>query len=373
MKIYWATLMISSMLFLILAPYGSKAASAAFSIEDDEFYISVDPSDEDHGKLEVHGTVEGSIENILDRVTVTLEAAITEHRDGEPTGMKWACTVTFDGLSVDTDTTILTRNDDQADFTVLVSPEVYDPQDEDVIAVPTGIGPNVTGELEVTAIYSGDASGTDTETATIIPEYYHLVRVSTNTAPLEITANKFINYSFRVMNEGNDVESITLELPTLEELVEQGWTGSVTKTHEDLMEPGSEFRATMHLQAPKKIESDRTVDFKAKAYTDFFDPVTGEPASEDEITIEFQLKESEFSDPVADDDADDDTTDDDVIDDDTAGEYDPANDSPVALIIVISVVVLIVALVLIIFFIKGGGGDEGDQEEPDIHSSMVRI
>lgn len=372
MRFYWAALMISSMLLLLLAPSGTEGASASLSLEEDEYYISVDPSDDDHGRLEVHGTVEGNIENLLDRVTVTLEAVIVEYRDGEPTGNKWACAVSFDGGGVDTDTTILTRNDDTADFTVTVSPEQYDPQDEDVTAVPTGIGPNITGELEVTASYSGDASGADSERATIIPEYYHLVRVSTNTAPLEITANKFINYSFRVINEGNDVESITLELPTLEELKDEGWTGSVDKTHGDLMEPGSEFRATMHLQAPKKIERDRTLDFKARAYTDFFDPITGEPASEDEITIEFQLKESEFVDPVVDDDTDDDT-DDDPTDDDTTDGYDPANDSPLALIIVISGVVLIVALVLIIFFIKGGGGDEGDGEEPDIHSSMVRI
>ncbi|MEA3558293.1 MAG: hypothetical protein U9R75_03470 [Candidatus Thermoplasmatota archaeon] len=360
MKNLWPAMITAALFILVLMPKTTSAASAGMSLEDDEFYISVDPSDEENkGYLEIHGTVEGSIPNLRERVTVQLDVTIYEHREGEPTGNKWACGVSFDGSSVDSDTTVLTWNDDSADFTITISSELYDPQDEEVIAVPEGIGPNVTGALEITASYSGDASGSDTETATIEPEYYHLVRISTNTDPLEIIANKFITYTFRVINEGNEIESIALELPTFEELKTEGWTGTISQTHGDFMEPGSEFKAVMTLQAPKMISRNENLDFRVRAYTDFFDPDTGEPVSEYEIIIEFQLKESGAEEPI---------TDDDIVDDD--GE---ADDSPVVMIVVVIIVVVVVGLVLILFFIKGGGGDEGDEEEPDMHSSLVRI
>lgn len=369
MKKTWPLILLISLSLMALLPAGVDGASAGMSIEDDEFYISVDPSDDNRGYLEIEGTIEADITNILDRVTVQLDVVVFEHRDGEPTGMKWAAGVSFDGGAAGADVTILTRSDDSADFTVYISSEYFDPQDEDTIIVPEGIGPNVTGKVEITASYSGDASGSDIETATVIPDYYHLVEVSTNSAPLEVRANHFINYTFRIINSGNDVESITLELPTMDELIANGWTGEINKTSEDYMSPGSEFKARMLLQAPKKIERDETIDFRVRVYSEYFDPITEEPASEDEIIIEFNLIKSEVIEPVPDDDDDDD----DDNDDDISGEYDPANDSPVVLIIVITLVVLIVALVLIVFFIKGGGGDEEGGDEGDMHSSMVRI
>ncbi|MFW3146501.1 MAG: hypothetical protein ACMUIE_06790 [Thermoplasmatota archaeon] len=360
MKRPWPLFTALALLLIIPAAMVASATSASMSIENDVYYISVNPSDDNMGYLEIRGTVEGSVSNRRETVDVRITVALYEQQEGEPTGNIWLCGVQFDGSNLlpdqitDTDTTTLTYFDEEADFTVLVSPELYDPNQPEKYPVPPGIGPNITGELEITVTYSGDYSGEEVEKATIIPEYYHLVEVSTPTQPLEVTANKIINYTLRVINSGNDYESISVEVPLLQDLLSKGWTGSLSMEHKDYMEPGEEYRSWLLMKAPEVIENDETITLKIRAYSDI-DPDTGEPYSEHEISIDLLLEKSGSS--SSDDDDDD-------------NDVSSGSDSPLVMVFVIAIVIVIVVFVLILFFKKGGGGDE---DEGDERSSMVRI
>jgi hypothetical protein len=365
MRKTWSFLAIGALLLMILSVDPVNGASASIDIEEDEFFISVNPEDDYAGYLEIHGTIEGDLQR-LDQLTVTLSANITEEYDGEPTGRYWACSAEFDDEAVTPEETRLTYNQDTADFTIYIDPELADPAQGDV-AVETGMSPLTEGKLELVLAYTGSSSGDDIEWATITPEYYHLVEVSTPTTPLEVKAGNKLNYTLRVVNEGNDYESVTIEIPMLEEMENDGWTTSLNITHVYDMEPGQQMKAGLLLEAPNEITIDRDLDLVIRVFTDMFDAETGDPLSEDELTLTFNLKRSKVNEPVVDDD---DTTDDDTVDDDEL----PANpeSSPYAIIGVTAVMAILAIVVIILLFIKRGGGDDGDEEE-DMHAAMVRI
>lgn len=351
---------------MVLYVNPANGASASIDLEEDEFYISVNPEDDDAGYLEIHGTINGDIESILDQLTVTLSVNITEEYDGDPTGRYWACSAEFDDETVSPEETRLTFNQDSADFTIFIDPELVDQGNGDVV-VETGMSPLMEGKLELMMTYSGASSGDDIERATIIPEYYHLVEISTPTTPLEVRAGNKLNYTLRVVNGGNDYESVTIEIPQLEEMENDGWQTSLNVTHVYDMEPGDQVKAGLLLQAPDEIISDRELNLAIRVFTDMYDPDTQEPLSEDELTLTFELKKSKINEPPP---PDDDDTDDDMVDDDEL----PTNpeSSPYAIIAVTAVMAILAIVVIILLFIKRGGGDDGDDEE-DMHAAMVRI
>ncbi|MGA1794121.1 MAG: hypothetical protein ACMUHM_09225 [Thermoplasmatota archaeon] len=366
MRKSWPVLMIAILLVVLLQPSPVNGASASIDVEEDDHYISVDPSDEDQGYLEIYGTVDGSQIGILDQLTVTLSVNITEEYDGEPTGRYWAASAEFEGETVTPEETRLTYNKDTVDFTIFIDPELSGQGDGD-IAVPPGISPLTEGKLVLKLAYSGASSGEDIERMTIIPDYYHLINLSTPTTPLEVKAGNRVNYTLRIKNAGNQMDSVTVEVPDLEDLESDGWTTSLSLTDIDDMEPGFEERSILLLTAPNDIPADRDLEIDIRVFTDELDPDTLEPVSSAELTLTLQLKKSKVQDPIVDDDDDDDN--DTVIDDDTNIQ---ATDSPYAIIGVTAAMAVIALIVLIVLFSKRGGGDD-DEDEDDMHTSMVRI
>jgi hypothetical protein len=367
MRRTWPVLLVGALLMMVLYLSPVDGAHASIDMEDDEFYISVDPSDPDLGMLEITGTIDGNIPNIRDQLTVTISVNITEEHDGDPTGRFWAASAEFDDETVTLEETRLTFNQDSADFTIFIDPNLADGQNGD-ISVPTGISPLTVGELVLTLSYSGSESGEDIETATINPEYYHLINLTANTEPVPFKAGNMLNTSIRVKNSGNEVDSVTVEIPILEDLQDDGWIISLSEDRFIDMEPGQVERTFLVLYAPKEIFGDRDLDLKIQAYTDILDPDTIEPASSDELTIVLELKKSKSSDPIIVDD-DDDVVDDDVIDDDLT--VNPES-SPYAVIGIIIFMAILAAIVIIVLFVKRGGGDD-EEGDDDMHASMVRI
>ncbi|MBN1389751.1 MAG: hypothetical protein JXA22_03805 [Candidatus Thermoplasmatota archaeon] len=359
MRKIWSVLLIITLMTLVLYQAPAKGISASISVDEDEYQISVDPSDDDQGYLEIYGQVEGSQFTILDQLTVTLSVNVTEEHDGEPTGRFWAASAVFDDETVTPEEARLTYNRDSADFTIFISPEL-EGQGEGDIAVPPGISPLTEGNLVLTMAYTGSSDGDDVQRMTIIPEYYHLINLSTPLTPIEVEAGNRLNYTLRIKNAGNEIDSVTLEIPVLYELGEEGWTTSIDLTDIDDMEPGDEVRATLLMQAPVEIIADRDLEVLIRVFTNAIDPDTQEPESSNELTIILQLKRSKVEEPVIPDDDDDDE------------EPMVATDSPYAIIGVTAAMAVIALIVIIILFTKRGGGDEGDNSE-DMHSSMVRI
>jgi hypothetical protein len=366
MKRTWPILLIGALLLVVIGSAPANGADAFIDMEEDEFYISVNPDDPDMGYLEITGTVEGNLPNILDQLEVALSVNITEEYDGEPTGRYWACSVEFDDETVTPQETRLTFNQDSADFTIYIDPLIVDDQTGD-IAVPEGITPLTVGKLELILTYTGTDEGQDIETATITPDYYHLVKLPPPPNPFVLSAGNRLNYTFRVINAGNEIDTVNIEIPRLQAFIDDGWTANLNITRVQDMEPGQKQKATLFMQAPNEILADRNEDLKILIYTDMINPDTEEPESSDELTIELQLKKSKVSDPVITDDDDDD--DDVIIDDDVT--TDP-NTSPYAAVGVITVMAIIAVIVIIVLFIKRGGGDDEDGDE-DMHASMVRI
>jgi len=362
MRKTWLVLMIGVLMVVLLRPLPANGASASLDVEENEYYISVDPSDDDRGTLEIDGTVDGSQIGLLDQLTVTLSVNITEEFDGEPTGRYWAASAKFAGETVTPEETRLTYNKNSADFTILISPEL-EGQGAGDIAVPAGISPLTEGKLVLKLVYSGASSGDDIERMTIIPDYYHLINLSTPTTPLEVKAGNKVNYTLRIKNAGNLMDSVTVEIPELEDLGDAGWVTSLSLTRIDDMEPGDEVRSVLLMTAPNKIERDEDLEIEIRVFTDELDPDTLEPISSAELTLTLQLKISEVDGTVITDDDDDDD------DNKTAVQ---STDSPYAIIGVTAAMAVIALIVVIILFSKRGGGDD-EEAEDDLHTSMVRI
>ncbi|MGA1866587.1 MAG: hypothetical protein ACMUFK_03880, partial [Thermoplasmatota archaeon] len=183
MREIWLIFLIGTFLIVLLDPVPADGASASIEVEEDEYYISVDPSDEDQGYIEIEGRIEGSQFAILDQLTVMLSVNISEEYDGEPTGRFWAASAEFDDETLTPEETRLTYNKDSADFTIFIDPELEGRGNGD-IAVPPGISPLTEGKLVLTMAYSGASSGNDVQRMTIIPEYYHLINLSTPILPV---------------------------------------------------------------------------------------------------------------------------------------------------------------------------------------------
>lgn len=362
MRSVWSVFLAGALLLLVLGSVPVDGASASIEMDEDQFYISVDPSDEDIGFLEISGTIEGGLQNLRDQITVTLSVNITEEYYGDPTGKYWACNAEFDDETVTPEETRLTYNQDSADFTITITPELADGLSGD-IAVPPGISPLMEGKLELKMSYTGSSEGDDIERATITPDYFHLINLSTPVTPIEVKAGNKLNYTLRVKNAGNEIDTVNIDIPILEELEDDGWTTSLSISRIVDMEPGQEEKAVLLLEAPDEIMFDKDVELKMSVATEILDPYTQEPASSDELTIILELKRSKVSDPIIPDDDDD--------DEENITGTDP-NTSPYAVIGVISGMAVIAVVVIILLFVKAGGG--GDEEEnDDMHTSMVRI
>jgi len=362
MRKTWAVLMIGILIVILVHTSPVNGASASIHVEENDYYISVDPSDDYQGYLEIDGTVDGSQIGILDQLTVTLSVNITEEYDGEPTGRYWAASAEFAGETVTPEETRLTYNKDSADFTILISPDL-DGQGDGDIAVPGGISPLTEGKLVLNLVYSGASSGDDIERMTIIPDYYHLINLSKTSTPLEVEAGNNVNYTFRVKNAGNLMDSVTVVIPELEDLENEGWTTSLSLTDIDDMEPGDEVKPVLLMTAPDEIKYDTELDIEITVFTDELDPDTLEPISSSELTLTLLLKKSKVAGPIITDDDDDDD------DDQTPVQ---TTDSPYAIIGVTAAMAVIALIVLIILFSKRGGGED-DEDEDDMHASMVRI
>lgn len=360
MKRYWPILLAGALLFTLFLPE-AKGASASLSLEDDEFYISVDPSDPEQGYLEIHGQVTGQFDRLTEALNVQLSVNITEEYDGEPTGRYWASEATFDDKTVTPEETLLNYNQRSADFTVLLSPDLFDPEGGD-ITVPPGLSPLTEGKMILTMSYTGTDEGSDVETATIFPDYYHLINLTTPTDPLEVKAGNKLNYTLRLKNAGNEPEDVVIEIPILEDLEADGWTTSLSIDRVLGMKPGEEVRPVLLLEAPKEIPYDSIVNLEISAYTLDVDPDTEEPLSSKELEIELRLQQSKVTDPITDDD-------DDIIDDDDITETPES--SPYAVVAVIAILVILAFVVIILLFFRRGGGDEGSDE--DLYSAPVRI
>jgi len=356
MKKYWPILLAGALLFTLFVPE-AKGASASLSLEDDEFYISVDPSDPEQGYLEINGQVKGEFDRLTEALNVQLSVNITEEYDGEPTGRYWACDATFDDETVTPEETLLNYNQRSADFTVLLSPDLYDPEGGDII-VPPGLSPLIEGKMVLTMSYTGTNEGNDVEIASIFPDYYHLINLTTPTDPIEVRAGNKLNYTLRLKNAGNEPEDVMIEIPVLEDLEADGWTTSLSIDRVLGMKPGEEVRPVLLLEAPKEISFDSNLDLKIRAYTLDINPDTEEPLSSKDLEIELRLIHSKVTDPITDDDDDDDIV-------------ETPESSPYAVVAVIAILVILSLVVIILLFVKRGGGDEGDDE--DLYSAPVRI
>ena len=361
MRFLWGMIIVPVLLLTMLSA-GADGASVNVTLEDDEFTISVDPTDELQGYLEIAGEVDVSVTNILESISVTLSVDIMEKKAEEPTGRYWLGDASFDSGAVGGATKVFRKGDAPAPFKILISPELYDPATDEAIPVPAGLALDVEGALTLKAVYSGAEEGERTVQATIYPEPYHLLNLSTPTGALDVTAGHLLNYTLRVKNAGNLEENAVIEVPVLAELQEDGWETYIQSTGQNGLAPGEEFTSILELKAPNVIEEDITVALVLKAFTEEEDPGTSEPWSMSELSIELHLKESSV---VVDDDDDTDT--DDTDDDGTDGVV---VSSPVVAAFVVGIVVAIIVVLIIIFIKKGKGGNDGDE---DPHSSMFRI
>ncbi len=359
MRSTWVVILIvlagSTLLFLD----GADATSVSISLEDDQFTISVDPTDPEQGSLEVDGSVQVTVTNLLETVTVELSVNITELKGGEPTGRYWLGIATYGSGAIGQSTKVFKRNDAPAAFTVTIGPELYDPNTDTDIPVPPGLGLDVEGQMVVTAEYSGSIEGKRTTSARIFPGSYDLVNLSTPDNDLELEAGDLMNRTLRVKNAGNNREDIVIEADLVDELQSRGWNATISSRGKDGVEPGEELVSIINIKAPRKIEQDEVLTLFMRAYTKGTDPQSGEPLSSSELTVKLYLRRSSLPGP---DDGDDDTDDDD-------DDKDERTDPWMAMLVVGLVIVVIVILVIILF--KKGKGGDGDERDP--HASMVRI
>lgn len=373
MRSHWLPLLVvmGFMICSIRLPDGALGVEAA--LEDDTYYISVDPSDPDQGKLDVHGEIDPGQLGLGQTVSVSLSVEVHELKGGKATGRMWHAEVFYDDEAVGGSTKLFKRNDGPEPFTVRFDPSEYNPDLDEGIPVPPGLAEDVEGRMVVTATYTGTGvpSGETTVTAVIYPELYHLINLTTPTSPVSLEAGDRLIYSLSVKNAGNMEENVNIEIPLMEYLDDKGFETSLDTYRFTDLRPGDTFNSTLIIKAPLEIEEDEELELVISAYTDADDPETLEPASTSEITIDLTLKRSKIEIPETPTDTDTDS-DNENPHNPTPG---PGNDipaegmsNPVLLIIGISVLAFIL-LLLAFFIFRRGGGDGGD----DDHSSLVRI
>ncbi len=363
---------------LIVIPEGSVAVEA--TLEDDEYYISVDPSDPERGYLEIYGEVDPGDLGIGESLSVTISVVVHELINGEATGMKWFAEISYDNSAIGGNTTLFTRGDDPESFTVIIDNANYDPASpEDVIPVPDGLSADAEGRVVVTAEYTGIGvqSGEVKVQASIYPELYHLVTISTPDEDVSLEARDLLQYSISVKNAGNMMDTVNLEVPLLEYLNELDFETSLSEERFSSMEPGDSKNSTLSIRAPSEIKRDESLNLVIRGYTDSLDPDTLEPASKSEISINLDLEKSKKVKPNNTVDDDDTPADD---DDDNGFEPTPSpGTDPVAgdtdtwiVVVVVGFIILAILIIAVVFFRKGGGGDE-EEDISDAHDSTFRI
>jgi hypothetical protein len=346
-------ILIAPALFLM---EGVDATSVSISLDEDDYTISVDPTDPEQGSLEVKGEVDVSVTNLIETVTVELSVNITELKRGEPTGRYWQAVVVYGSSTVGQSTKVFKRNDDPAVFTVTIGPELYDPNSDIDIPVPPGLGLDVEGKMVVTADYSGSIEGKRTVKATIFPEPYHLINLSTHEEDLELTAGGLMNRTLWIKNAGNNVEDVVLEVDLIEDLRARGWNASISSLGKDGMVPGEDLYPVINIKAPREIKMDEVLTMSMVARTKATFPDSEKPLSSSERSVRIYLRKSSL--PTPDDDDEDDSG------------VDGERTDPLMALVVVALVIAVIVVLVILLFKKGRGGD-GD--ERDLHSSMFRI
>jgi hypothetical protein len=331
-------------------------------LEDNEFMISVDPSDLDQGVLEISGTFTPPDLGLIEQVTVILDSNITEVRDGEPTGRYWHSNIYWAGAA-GAATKVFGRNDGPTKFTVELDPATHDPQTDTDITVPWGIALDVWGDLVVKASMTGAVDGTITDSAKIYPEEYHLVNITTGTQDARVSAGTRLHYNITIMNSGNMDSDIVFEIPLLEELESEDWNITMDSTEFLEMAPGEKRETHLTMEAPDIIPRSEIRILTMMAETLQIDPDTNDPESSTEITINLNLERSDIT-PKPDDDPDpvNNTTD----GDDNTGDYILGG------VVGIVLVLTIIGILLVVIF-RGRGGDGEEEEIVGSHEAMYRI
>ena len=274
----WATLALPLMAIIALIPGNIDGASAKASLDGDEFWVSVDPSDPDQGVLVITGEVRPTITEVLEKLTVTLDSNITEMGPDGKTGNYWHSMASFDGAAA-SPTKVFKKGDGPASFTVEMDPTRTDPQTTRDIPVPAGISLLTWGKLVLTATYSGAAEGSSRSEARIYPEPFYLVNLSMSTRGQNISAGGILNFTFNVKNPSNQEEGVAIDMPLIPDLLEIGWNVSVTMGDITSLEPGEAMDVNVRIVAPDEIPYDDTLSFEVTARTIEADPDTLEPFS----------------------------------------------------------------------------------------------
>jgi hypothetical protein len=358
-----------------------EASAVEASLEEDEYYVSVDPSDDYQGYLEIKGEVDPGNLGIGQTMTITLTVDVHEIRNGEPTGRMWDASIEYDDIGSPGGSKIFNSRDGAEGFTVLLDPAINDPGNpEGKIPIPPGIGEETEGRVVVTASYSGVnvEEGEIKTQATIYPELYHLVNMTTPSSDVRLEASDRLTYTITIKNAGNLEETVNLEVPVLDDLEELGFETSLSDYRFTALLPGERRNSTLDIKAPLEIKRDDTMTILIHSYTEALDPDSLQPASENEISIKLDLVKSKIEKPQGGDD--DDTSDD---DDDGPGGFEPSPSpgiDPVAaeegsetwlVVVIIGFIVVAIIIIAVVFFRNGGGGEEEDISEA--HDSTFRI
>jgi hypothetical protein len=357
-----------------------NANALEVDLEEDEYFVSVDPDDPDQGFLEVRGEVDPGDLGLGESLSVSLSVVVHEAKDGQPTGRTWHAEISYDDSSIGTGAKIFRRGDGPESFTVTMDPSEFDPERDEGIPVPEGLTDDYEGRMIVTVTYTGTGapSGDTTVQARIFPELYHLINLSTPDDPVEMEAGDRLIYSLSIKNAGNMEESVIIEVPVLEELELLDFQTELDTDFIELLMPGERISINLTIKAPLEITRDDSFRLLIRAYTVAEDPRTLEPASEKQIEIDLDIKKSKIEkpDPGTDDDDDQDDDDDDPFNPNPNPGTDPItsdeNTEPWMVVLAIGFIVVIV-LVLALFFFRRGGDEEDDDQIEDAHASNFRI
>ena len=368
----YALVLLSAMVIPMFAIDGADGAEA--TLDDDEYSISVDPEDPDRGILEIHGEFDPDLE-FGERIYVTLSSVVRELKDGKATGNIWYSEIEWDDSALASAPRTFDSNDGAEAFTVYLDPERQGLDMGENEIYPIGLQLDFEGSLVVTATYEGFGTpdGTAEARATIYPEPYHLINLTTPNDPVTLEATDRLIYTLTVKNIGNLEEMVYIEIPLLDDLRDLDFDAELeTDTFENMI-PGQTLNSNLSIKAPREITKNYSFVLRITAYTLAEDPTTLEPASLKEIRIDLDLIKSKVQ--VPDVDTDDEPDDDDPQPDINPGK-DPVfltDDTPGWLVVIILGFIILIVIIIIFAIRRGGDGDEGNDDMDDAHSSMVRI
>ncbi len=358
MKWIWP-LTLLLLLSVIVVP-NVEGSEPRMQFEEDYYEVSVDPSDPYQGVLEVEGSIIMDL-SIGETATITLTSNITEYDQGVPTGRYWSSIVYFDG-GVENNVKVFSRLDNSADIVLEMDPLNHNPGTDLDIPVPPGLSPDTEGRVVVTASYTGAYEGKISQDVTIYPMEYTLINLTTGTDAVEVTAGERLDYTLSIKNAGNLITSCYLDIPILEDLVEDGWETTLdNESFIDLL-PGEERKPHLVLIAPDEIDRNSYEELEIVLKTYEIDPETGEPTITRTLRVQLDLIKSNRDGPIIGDDE--------PVDNSTAPNDEGT--SSVVLVIAIIIAVGAVAGVLILMLVKNKGDDDDEGGDND-HSSLFRI